>query len=156
MSIPDAASRQRLAAMGIDVWMARGQEPVVAAPAAVAGQGAHDVDDELRIRMASGTGRWLLVQHEPWSGAHEQLLADIMATLGSQDCRFGQWAVSDSAGVTLDDLGERGIEHVLAFGPAPRPVSGSRVHQAPALDELARDGNARRQLWQILAPLLAS
>lgn len=156
MSIPDAASRQRLAAMGIDVWMVRDHEPRVSAPTVAAGQGAHAVDDELRIRMASGTGRWLLVQHEPWSGAHEQLLADIMATLGSQDCRFGQWAVSDSAGVTLEDLGERGIEHVLTFGSAPRPVSDSRVHQAPALDELARDGAARRRLWQTLAPFLAS
>lgn len=154
MPIPDAISRQRLAAMGIDVWRARGRE--ADRPTTAEGQTGDDATRDLRIRMASGTGRWLLVQHEPWSGAHERLLADIMATLGSPDCRFGQWAVSDSAGVTLDDLGERGIEHVLAFGFAPRPVSGSRVHQVPALDELARDGSARRQLWQTLAPLLAS
>lgn len=154
MPIPDPASRRRLAAMGIEVWALRTtpREPLSAQTSWDAGEA--EPDSGLRIRMASGTGRWLLVQGMPWSGEHETLLADIMATLGPQECRFGQWAVSDSAGVDLEGLKERGVEHVLAFGEVPRPVEHDRVHRAPALEELAQRPEARRRLWQILAPHL--
>ena len=150
--MPDTHSRQRLAAMGIDVWLRRDR------PAAVADVHAQsapvDADSSLRIRMASGSGEWLLVQREPWSGQHDKLLADIVAVMGADQCRFGQWAVSDSAGVPIAELESRGIRHVIAFGVPPRESGTEPVHLAPALDELANSAKARRRLWQVLAPLV--
>ena len=151
MPMPDQRSRQRLADMGIAVWVRRDH------PQAVSDENtglAAAADSSLRIRMASGSGDWLLVQREPWSGSHEKLLADIMATVGTGQCRFGQWAVSDSAGVPVSELETRGIRHVIAFGAPPREAGGAPVQQAPALDELARSARARRRLWQLLAPLV--
>lgn len=157
MAIPDGASRQRLAALGIDVWIRRDRVVKTARPTEPAitetvQPGA--AVDRLRVRMASGSGEWLLVQRDPWSGSHEQLLADITATIGAARCRFGQWAVSESAGIGLEDLGERGVGHVLAFGQPPRPVSDAFVHLVPALDDLAADSQARRRLWKVLSPLV--
>ena len=154
MPMPDTRSRQRLAAMGIEVWVRREQfaEPAVAELTSA----TKPADTGLRIRMASGSGDWLLVQREPWAGTHEKLLADITATVGADRCRFGQWAVSDSAGVPVDELASRGIRFVLAFGVPPREVGQAAVHQAPALDDLATSAKARRRLWHLLAPLVAS
>jgi hypothetical protein len=153
MPIPDPQSRQRLATMGIDLWLRRDRpaDPVVA-EAALAGA----PDRNLRIRMASGSGEWLLVQREPWSGAHEKLLADIKAVMGADHCRFGQWAVSDSAGVPVDELESCGVRHVIAFGVPPRAVDAGTVTLAPALEEIASSADAKRRLWQLLAPLVAS
>lgn len=155
MSIPDLSSRKRLAAMGVTVWVRRGRAAVLP-ELGQAGDArpASGFGDELRIRLASGTGNWLLVQRQPWTGRHEQLLSDITATLGTDHCRFGQWAVSDSAGITLDECPDRGIDHVLSFGPPPRDVDGGRLLTGPSLEELSRDAGARKALWQLLAPEL--
>ncbi len=153
MPVTDPRSRQRLAAMGIDVWVRRqpAAETVIR-PAAT----AEAADEQgLRIRMASGGGDWLLVQREPWSGQHEQLLADITAVIGAERCRFGQWAISDSAGVPVSELESRGIAHVLAFGEPPRAVSAAPVCQVSSLEEIATSAEARRGLWQALAPRMA-
>lgn len=152
MPTPDANSRERLAAMGIDVWLRRDRHDDVAV--ADSAPVAASADNSLRIRMASGSGEWLLVQREPWSGQHEKLLADIMAVLGPDRCRFGQWAVSDSAGVPVAELQSRGIAHVIAFGQPPREAGAGPVHLAPALDEVATSARARRRLWQLLGPLV--
>ena len=153
MAVTDPHSRQRLAAMGIDVWLRREApaESVVrpAVPTEAAGE------QGLRIRMGSGSGDWLLVQREPWSGRHEQLLADITGLIGTERCRFGQWAVSDSAGVPVSELETRSIRHVLAFGEPPRAVTVSQICLVPSLEELAASADARRRLWQALAPRLA-
>jgi hypothetical protein len=154
MPIPDSTSRQRLAAMGIDVWVRRQAVPVT--PEQALQSDSAPTDPNLRIRVSSGDGDWVLVQREPWSGRHEQLLADITALIGAERCRYGQWAVSDSAGVPVAELDSRGIAHVLAFGEVPRPVSSPRVCLVPALDEVATSADARRRLWQVLAPRLAN
>ena len=152
MPMADMHSRRRLADMGIDVWLLRGRS---ADTTDVDAQSASvDADSNLRIRMASGSGEWLLVQREPWSGQHDKLLADIMAVMGVDQCRFGQWAVSDSAGVPISELDSRGIRHVIAFGVPPRESGTGPVHLAPALEEVATSAKARRRLWQVLAPLV--
>src|SRR5699024_4707067 len=104
-----------------------------------------------RVRMASGSGDWLLVQDAPWDGRHDLLLGDIQATIGSARCRFGQWADSESAGVPIDQLDSRGVRHVLVFGSAPVE---SGLHLAPDLAQLATSGQARRRLWQMLSKAL--
>jgi len=154
MPVTDPRSRQRLEAMGIDVWVERRPAVETAAQPAASVEAAGEPG--LRIRMASGSGDWLLVQREPWSGRHEQLLADITALIGADRCRFGQWAISDSAGVPVAELESRGIGHVLAFGEPPRAVSASQVCLVPVLDEVAASADARRQLWQALAPRLVN
>jgi len=150
--IPSSASRERLAALGIEVWVHRGRR--LAAPAA-ATEAARPEDRSgtaaPRVRMASGDGDWLLVQDAPWDGRHDVLLGDIQATIGSAGCRFGQWANSDSAGVSVTELDSRGVRHVLAFGPAPRGADEHGIHLAPELSQLASSGEARRRLWQLLA-----
>jgi DNA polymerase III psi subunit len=152
MPVTDPLSRQRLAAMGIDVWVQR--QPMVATQSRPAATAEAAVEHSLRIRMASGSGDWLLVQREPWSGRHEQLLADITAVIGADRCRFGQWAISDSAGVPVAELESRGIVHVLAFGEPPRAVDSSQVCLVPPLVDIAAGAAARRHLWQALAPRL--
>ncbi len=144
-----AASRERLAALGIDVWVRRSRrtenQPVGDQASPQAGAAS------ARVRMASGSGDWLLVQDAPWDGRHDVLLGDIQATIGSARCRFGQWARSDSAGVPVDELNSRGVRHVLAFGTAPLETG---VHSVPDLSRLATSAQARRRLWQILAKAL--
>lgn len=155
MPIPDATSRQRLEALGIDVWLRRDRFPARAQASGGDVPSTQTQSGEpLRIRMASGDGEWLLVQRDPWTGQHETLLADIQAVLGIGHCRFGQWTRSASAGVAPEALGERGVRQVLSFGEPPQPVAAPHVHVAPALEELAGDAGARRRLWQILSPLL--
>lgn len=156
--IPSAASRERLAALGIDVWVRRGRKPTAPAPvsetarpeptdaaASVAGHAAP------RVRMASGDGDWLLVQDAPWDGRYDKLLGDIQAAIGSARCRFGQWAHSDSAGVSVEELGSRGVRRLLVFGQAPAGASDHGVILAPEISRLATSAEARRRLWQLLA-----
>jgi len=155
--IPSASSRQRLVALGIGVWLRRDRR-VAAQPAAdyararESVQGSHD--GVARMRMASGDGNWLLVQEAPWDGRHDALLGDIQATIGSARCRFGQWAHSDSAGVSVAELDSRGVSHVLVFGQAPAGAGEHSLIRAPALTELAASAEARKQLWQLLASAL--
>lgn len=154
-----AASRERLEALGIDVWVRRDRIRAAAEAAAAqpsSGHSARGVDQgAVRVRLASGDGDWLLVQDAPWDGRHDRLLGDVQATIGSARCRFGQWAHSDSAGVAIDELSARGIHHTLAFGVVPDGVDGGRVLLAPALSELATSAGARRRLWRLLAAELA-
>lgn len=152
-----AASRERMAALGIDVWVRRSR--VRARTGVEASQGTPEpaegaAQGAVRVRLASGEGDWLLVQDAPWDGRHETLLGDIQATIGSARCRFGQWAHSESAGVSIDELGSRGIRHLLAFGTVPDAVDGGQVLLAPALPDLAVSADARRRLWQELTAAL--
>lgn len=154
MPMPDGASRQRLALLGIDVWLRRDREDRATLPVQGEVPPEQASAGDVRIRMASGSGDWLLVQRQPWSGEHEKLLADITAVIGAERCRFGQWAVSESAGIAPEKLPERGIRQVLAFGQPPRSIGSGIVHRAPGLDEIAADAEARRRLWRILSPLV--
>lgn len=152
--ILSAASRQRLEALGIDVWVRRDRRAAASIP-----PHAEQADEAPprsgpampRVRMASGDGDWLLVQEAPWDGRHETLLGDIQAAIGSARCRFGQWAHSDSAGVSVAELDSRGIRHVLVFGQAPEGTGKTGVILAPDLPQLATSADARRRLWRVLA-----
>ncbi|MDZ7791258.1 MAG: hypothetical protein U5L08_12365 [Xanthomonadales bacterium] len=157
------ASRERLAALGIDVWVRRDRRPPETPSTTDSIQPADSESTNPgresfapRVRMASGDGDWLLVQDAPWDGRHDALLGDIQAAIGSARCRFGQWAHSDSAGVALDELESRGVRHVLVFGSVP---SGAPKHGAVLavgeLPELAKTAQAKRQLWRELAEALA-
>ncbi|RFF30282.1 hypothetical protein DZC52_09405 [Wenzhouxiangella sediminis] len=157
-----AASRERLAALGIDVWIRRERDRASAdAAAPVLETPAVEVTDSgaggavARVRMASGDGDWLLVQGSPWDGRHDVLLGDIQATIGSARCRFGQWAHSDSAGVPVDELDSRGVLHVLAFGDPPPGAMKQGVLVAPELSVLSTSAEARRRLWRKLAGEIA-
>lgn len=141
----DSSSRQRLAVIGIDVWSLR-------ASAVAADQDAES--SQPRVRLLSGAGDWLLVQSLPWRGQHEQLLADIKATIGIDRCRFGQWAGDSTAGVGMAEMSARGIARILAFGEPPERPDWQQLIIAPALEELADSADARRQLWQRIAPVL--
>ncbi|MFP4208532.1 MAG: hypothetical protein ACLFSC_07705 [Wenzhouxiangella sp.] len=144
MALPDPASQARLAAIGIELWRRR------ESPARDAGETIL----EARVRLASGDGAWLLVQKQPWDGRQATLVADITALLGVEQCRFGQWSGGSAAGLALSELADRGIEHVLAFGPLPVGAGDGRLIQAASLDELATSAAARRALWQDLRPAL--
>jgi hypothetical protein len=156
------ASRERLEALGIDVWVRRDRR--VGAPAmereiaeATSASKADPAGENTapRVRMASGDGDWLLVRDGPWDGRHDVLLGDIQAAIGSARCRFGQWAHSDSAGVALDELDSRGVRHVLVFGPAPEAAGQYGVLLGPELSALAGSAEAKRRLWRLLAAELA-
>lgn len=161
--IPAAASRERLAALGIDIWVRRDRRvPGTAATPDPVRSGVGEAMDSgvaavvPRVRMASGDGDWLLVQDAPWDGRFDALLGDIQAAIGSARCRFGQWAHSDSAGVALDELDSRGVRHVLAFGsPAPGSPEDGTVLCVPELSRIATSARARKQLWRLLAEALA-
>ncbi len=130
---------QRLSAMGIQVWVNR----------TVPG-----TNDEPRIRLSSGEGAWLLVQRQPWRGQFDALLGDITATIGVDQCRFGQWANSQDAGVGVSELAGRGVRYVLAFGPLPpaQPLaetsgSGTTVIEVPTMQTIHDEPSARQALW---------
>ena len=148
MPLPDPASQARLAEMGIEVWLSRGRPPPVV------GAGDTGLVSEPRVRLAAGAGAWLLVQRRPWDGRHAELLADLQALLGLDQCRFGQWADSREAGQALSELPERGVRHVLSFGRPPSGVPAADLLVLPELDEIAVSAAARRDLWDALRPLL--
>lgn len=152
------ASLQRLAAMGIQVWQHRerpsGQQPPSEVQAASPSTDL-DAHGAVRIRLSSGDGEWLLVQRQPWRGQHEKLLADIRATLGPERCRFGQWVADSAAGEGPEELQARGVRRILSFGPPPRTVEWPDLLIAPDLDALASEAEARKKLWQLLAPTMA-
>ena len=149
MSALAESSHRRLRAMGIEVWQAR---PVRMPQAA---------GHEPRIRLAAGSGDWLLVCPGGVPEDQRVLMDDIMASIGSARCRFGEWADSAEAGVAVDEWSERGIEHVLIFAepdtgrrPTRNRLDDPRVIETVALAELAHSGEARKALWQQLAPRL--
>ncbi|MEN1727007.1 MAG: hypothetical protein AAGJ52_01080 [Pseudomonadota bacterium] len=142
------SSRERLALIGVDLWQRRGQLPDAEALASDA--------EGLRIRLLSGAGDWVLVQQQAWRGEHEALMADIQATLGPERCRFGQWAEPGSAGVGPAEMQARGVAHVLSFGPPPDLIDWPMLIQGPTLSALASEPDARRALWQALAPIVGA
>ncbi len=144
----ESASLARLKAMGISVWQRR-QPAGTETMQAQAGSAA----SAARVRLASGEGDWLLVQRQPWGGRADSILDDIRACLGPERCRFGQWAVGSPAGEDALELAERGVRHILSFGPAPAGDWTGLV-EAPTLPELGEDWQARRALWRKLKPLL--
>lgn len=144
MSRVNAHQFERLSAMGIRVWVSR------AVPSAA---------DEPRVRLSSGEGSWLLVQRQPWRGQYDALLGDITATIGVDQCRFGQWANSQDAGVGVSELAGRGVGYVLSFGPLPpsetlseTSTSGAKVIELPTMQTIHDEPSARRVLWQALKP----
>ena len=139
MPLPDPASHARLAAMGVEVWR---QREVQASSDDVPGEAP-----EPRVRLSSGDGRWLLVQRKPWDGEHAELVSDITALLGPEQCRFGQWSADGAAGLALSELADRGIEYVLSFGRVPAGTDAALLVQASELNELAISAKARRALW---------
>lgn len=140
MAIPDRRSRERLEAIGIEVWQQRDRR-AAASRAGIAKSGP-------RIRLASGSGDWLVVLEGTVPEKFQNLVADITAAIGPDRCRFGQWAHSSEAGVAAGDWTERGIEHVLVFGGTE--LADERLIAAGDLEVLAEDGSARRRLWQQL------
>lgn len=145
----DPASLQRLADMGIEVWRLR-QDPVAESASAESTAGS----GQPRIRLSSGDGDWLLVRRQPWRGSHEQLVADIMATIGPERCRFGQWSNDTTSGEGLEELQARGVGHVLCFGRPSETTDWPQLLIAPSLDELAAEPDARRKLWQLMAGVI--
>ncbi len=142
----DPASLARLNAIGISVWERRPSAAV------------HQADDEVpvaRIRLSSGEGDCLLVQRQPWAGHSSSIIDDIRACIGPERCRFGQWAMGSPAGEDAHELAERGIRHVLSFGPAPAGAWPGLV-EGPGLAELTSDWQARRALWHKIRPLLGT
>jgi hypothetical protein len=142
----DAGSLQRLADMGIEVWQLRSSTSV---SQSLASQ-SDPATGQPRIRLSSGDGDWLLVRRQPWRGSHEQLVADIMATIGPERCRFGQWSNDSTSGEGLDELLARGVRHILCFGRPTEAPEWSQLLIAPSLDELAGQADARRALWQLM------
>lgn len=138
MSKLDPAALARLDVMGIAVWERRHVIPDAAAASADSATG--------RIRLSSGEGDCLLVQRQPWGGDTNSMLDDIRACIGPERCRFGQWALGSPAGEDPAELAERGISHVLSFGPA---LAGQwpGLIEAPSLIELATDWQAKRTFW---------
>lgn len=128
-----------LKVMGIDHWVSR-----------------HGLDNEagVRVRLSSGRGRWLLVQRQPWRGQFDALLADITAVLGVEECRFGQWAKSQDAGVALHELSTKGIKSVLSFGPLPSQAVPGEVIELPSLQAVHSEPEAKQALWAKLSGLL--
>lgn len=148
MPIPEPTSLKRLADMDVEVWRKRDRGSV--------DLNRDDVPEErsgagtaARVRLASGSGDWLLVMPVSVPGRYRRLVSDITATIGPERCRFGQWADSPVAGIGLDELAGRGVRNVLAFGPVPEGADD--CIRAPALEQLAADGRARRELWRALA-----
>ena len=147
--VPSTSAR-RLKAMGIDLWQSR---PV---------RMPHAVSPAPRIRLAAGSGDWLLVCPEGVPETYRRLVDDIVASIGVARCRFGEWADSADAGVAVDEWQSRGIEHVLAFAeddagrrPGRARLDDPRVIDVAALAELAQSGAARKALWHQLADRLS-
>lgn len=148
-----AASLARLQAIGIEVWLRRDATPAGAAAALTASSATDQA--AARIRLESGSGRWLLVADEAERVAHRRLLDDLRALLDPAECRFGKWSDSPEAGAGPDDWAAHGIEHVLAFGAVPASARGV-VLEAPELKRLESDADARRTLWALLRPHLGA
>jgi len=141
-----AASRARLEAMGIDLWLLRRNQDAqpVAAESSASGP--------TRIRLESGTGEWLIVADEAERAAYRVLLDDLRAVLGPAACRFGKWSDTPEAGIGPDDWQDHGIGQVLVFGDVP--AKAGELLRAEALSVLAESAKARRALWALLRPRL--
>lgn len=125
--------------MGIGVWRLRAREPQPESP---------------RLRLEAGHGDVVVVADEDERSRYRPFLADLVAVIGAERCRYGRWADSPDAGVALDECAAHGIDHIVAFGsPHPR---GLGLINADPLAELIRSGDARRTLWQRIAGLCGS
>ncbi len=164
-----SATRRRLAAMDIDVWVRRAGESVAGTAAGATadtpvGQAVDAVPtgasgsarsaSSPRIRLASGRGRWLLLIDEAGAAEDQRFLDDLRGLLGVDQVRFGRWSDSAESGVAAEDWTERGIEWVLDFGGGS--VEHPAVLNLPRLTELRESGSARKALWQALRPLLSA
>lgn len=139
MPLPGSVSRGRLAAMGIELWRRRPSP---------------DETGRGRIRLASGSGDWLLVMSGNVPDHCSALLADVTAAIGRERCRFGHWAGSPDAGVGPEEWDTRGIRNVLVFGSSELPEgeqpAGGRVIQADDPAVLHQHPESRQALWQKL------
>ncbi len=127
-------SVRRLDAMGVPVWRSRRR------------RSAESTARHGRIRLEAGSGRWLLVVDEVERAEYQTLLADLLATLGPAECRFGTWSDSPDSGVAAEDWDAHGIEHVLVAGAHRGAPEDCLVIES--LAELAASAKARRSLWQ--------
>lgn len=146
-------SARRLSSIGIALWQRR---PVRMPQASIGPP---------RIRLAPGSGDWLVICEGGVPEDYRSLLDDILAAIGASRCRFGEWADSSEAGVAVDEWQARGIEHVLVFADgneansnrrsARTRLDDPRLIESATLAELARSGSARKQLWQQLISRLS-
>lgn len=129
----ETRSLRRLQAMGVPIWRLRRH------------RGERQGSRSGRIRLEAGSGRWLLVVDEVERARYDAFLADLMATLGPAECRFGTWSDSADSGVGPEDWEAHGIEHVLVAGAHPGAPAGCVV--VASLAELTASASERRRLW---------
>lgn len=139
----EARRRAYLEALGFDVWITR-------PPAAERG----------RVGVGAGEGSALLVCPSV-DDCNMEIAGDLARALGGDPV----WAWLDPAAETdgqfLEDIvADRLITRVLLFGPepgrslfkgpVPARIGSAVVGVAPALEELAAEGSARKALWRQL------
>ncbi|GAB4171400.1 MAG: hypothetical protein Kow0020_06100 [Wenzhouxiangellaceae bacterium] len=141
----ERASIERLAWMGIDVWVLRGRE------AADAPQASRNPERAAE----SAPARWLLLVDPVERDRYPELLADLQALFGPASATVVPMADAASAGLTDTGGSARpGAAGLLCFGvPAPH-IEGAALVEAPRLDVLAVDADARQALWRALRPHL--
>ena len=144
----DAQRLAYLDAMGIDVWQPRG-----------AGTESVEEPSEPGITVSAGDGDILCVVASKADTALE-----LARGIGSAMRCPPVWAWpsdSDTESLTpADAVREKMLTQVLVFGKelagqvlgenAPEVISTARVHVVPGLEELARDKDAKRQLWRLM------
>jgi hypothetical protein len=139
----EARRRAYLEAMGYDVWVARPPGP-----------------GPLRLVLGPGAGGDLLVCASP-DESGSKLAADIARALG--DDPAWAWPDPDGAngGPTVEEaVADRLFTQLVVFGgelaralfghEAPDVLGSAAVRVAPALDELAVRGAAKRAFWRLL------
>lgn len=141
-----AGQRAYLEAMGIPVWVRRGQAQA-AGPAQVAG-----------LQLGPGKGPLLLLCAAV-SESSSQLAADIARALRCEPV-WG-WPAPDGEGDGVAAaVGDGLFTHLLVFGnetesalfggPAPETLASARVLRAASLPVLAAEPDERRGLWRAL------
>ena len=135
-----------LEALGIPVWVRKGQAAATSRPAAAG------------LRLGPGTGRFLLL----CAGADEtagRLAADIARVLGEEP--VWAWPAVEETGAAVESaVDEHLFTNLLVFGAetacqvfgasAPRTVNSARVLVVPGMAELAAEPGARAGLWRTL------
>ncbi len=149
-----------LRAMGIEVWLQRGNETPATAGAEepiVEGEPAEPQTAGSRAFVVGpGEARLLFLCESPGESGLP-IAADIARALGEAPAWGWPAAAGDSAAAPLEAvIRERLFTGVLVFGQLAgpgedRPVSGSaRIVRAPSLGTLAGSPEARRKLWSVL------